>query len=1589
MRQRMLKGIVQYGLQLLLVMFLVVGWTSLVRATTYYSQGGGGDFTGTNVWDTQPDGAGSDYTAGTNEAGNSFVIQSGDVITLTADQTLDSLIIHDGGDLVDDDGSGPWTLFVIGNFTVTASGSYTATGVIDFIGSGSQQVADAAGVTFPTFRVTKSGGTLTAQSSLAVGPVSVFGGTFTMNGFDLAGSDSISVRGGTLTLSSGNHDVTGLFLLESGTCNAGSGIITFVGNFTKTGGTFNEETAELVFNSNTPTITTNTDIAIDKLTTKPPTAVGSTRVLTLAGSGGTRQFTINTQYERGERSLGTTLSSATLVYAAGATLLYTQAGAAMTVDADEWPVSSGPDIVENAGSHDLTLDAQADRSISQLIVRQTGATRNFRLNIGAANTLTIDDTLQRKTTGTAGITILSGTLAYGAGATLMYNPSSPASVTVGAEWPTSTGPANVVVNNSGNTVTGSASRTISRKLDLQQGTLSLGSNTLTVLGDVAGSEVAGSASIADATTLSMGNGAGSVNSQYFTGNITLNKLTVNKTGGANDDSNTVRVSGTLTFTASGALTVTAGTLFLDGDGKIASANQGTLTLTVSSGGRLRTGGQSLTGIGTISASSGTIVFDGSSNENMPTGITIGTLEVNNASGVTATSGTLTVGTSLVLTSGIITTTSSNRLQLSSTATVSGTPGATRMVVGPLRKAFASGDAAAFTYPIGFSTSYRPATFDYSANDVGTSVIEIQAVSGDPGGTPPSGIAAVATSHYYTILEVGTGGTFTYDLTLTYTGTGFTPDSRNKIILQNGAGPTYSFPTQGTASGGTQTVTGLTALPTNSGIAALGAGGAIKRWQGTSGNWSVAANWEDSALPLTGDEILLNNALQAGSYTVTYDASTSATSFDQITISGTTGTVTLQLDKFTTIDLTNGTTGLTLSNNANSVLVYNGTSIGMNGGAYNNARTSIGDASTVEYRTGTIYSDTYGDLTVNTTGSLSSAGDIVVNADYTKQGSGSHDVAGSHLSVTGSSDIQAGTLSTSGTGRVTLGAVTNAGTVTLNGSGISTFGSGGGAVSNTGSMTFSSTAGSVTFSGNYSGSGTLSATSATPNVTFDAQFNPGGSTTFGSQTLDINGTMNLTGGTFTPSSTTTFSGATLALTGGSFSTSAGTFTFDGASQQTVSNDASLFNLRINNTGTSDTADVRLQGVVTVNGTLTFTDGIFDTKELGGTLVLAAGSSVAGSPGASSHVNGAVRGVYSSTRTSHTFNIGSSTRYRPITLAFGSVTGNPTVTLEQFETGNQIPLTSGINSPLAGVSRVRSWTMTYNESGGSTTSPTIQLTWNNAGGAGISDGVWAITGSSTSADVVVAQQPAQTGNWSSRGQSGFTGTYATGSNSNSGTVTSTTALTLTDGQTDNVTFGALSTDVSLPVELSAFEATELRNLGHIQLNWTTESEIDNAYWLVQRKVGEGEFETITTINGQGTKTSATDYQYLDMNVQSGDTLTYRLADVSFSGAIAFHFERGIRVRLPDKYELVGNYPNPFNPTTTISYRLPKESRVHLTIYNMLGQKVRDLVPGTTQSAGIHRVVWDGLNQNGSSVSTGIYIYRLQAGDFRMTRKMTFMK
>lgn len=130
---------------------------------------------------------------------------------------------------------------------------------------------------------------------------------------------------------------------------------------------------------------------------------------------------------------------------------------------------------------------------------------------------------------------------------------------------------------------------------------------------------------------------------------------------------------------------------------------------------------------------------------------------------------------------------------------------------------------------------------------------------------------------------------------------------------------------------------------------------------------------------------------------------------------------------------------------------------------------------------------------------------------------------------------------------------------------------------------------------------------------------------------------------------------------------------------------------------------------------------------------------------------------------------------------------------------------------------------------------------------------------------------------------------------------------------------------------------------------------------------------------------------MNVKKSDgsTVSFPVSEIN---KITFDDILGIKSdRVNDilkTFTLFQNYPNPFNPSTTIKYDIPKSGRVHVTIYNVLGQEVRSLLDGR-QEAGTHTITWHGDNNTGDKVASGMYIYRVDFQGQNLVKKMLLLK
>ena len=197
------------------------------------------------------------------------------------------------------------------------------------------------------------------------------------------------------------------------------------------------------------------------------------------------------------------------------------------------------------------------------------------------------------------------------------------------------------------------------------------------------------------------------------------------------------------------------------------------------------------------------------------------------------------------------------------------------------------------------------------------------------------------------------------------------------------------------------------------------------------------------------------------------------------------------------------------------------------------------------------------------------------------------------------------------------------------------------------------------------------------------------------------------------------------------------------------------------------------------------------------------------------------------------------------------------------------------------------------------------------------------------------------------------------------------------------------IPVPVVMVSFEATAGGDF--IVIDWITASEINCQKWEIYRGDGrDGGYKKLGELPGLGSTETARSYQWVDRIVNPEIHYFYKIKQVDFDGKSWWsHAVSAIAGSpVPQGYALRQNYPNPFNAETEIPYQIPTDDHVVLVIYNTLGEEVRTLVD-MDQAANWYVVTWDGRDDLGLSVASGLYFCRLKAGDFSKTIKMIFVK
>lgn len=200
-----------------------------------------------------------------------------------------------------------------------------------------------------------------------------------------------------------------------------------------------------------------------------------------------------------------------------------------------------------------------------------------------------------------------------------------------------------------------------------------------------------------------------------------------------------------------------------------------------------------------------------------------------------------------------------------------------------------------------------------------------------------------------------------------------------------------------------------------------------------------------------------------------------------------------------------------------------------------------------------------------------------------------------------------------------------------------------------------------------------------------------------------------------------------------------------------------------------------------------------------------------------------------------------------------------------------------------------------------------------------------------------------------------------------------------------------DKDVPVELISFYSELEKNT--VTLKWITATETNNKGFFVQRKKEyEADWINLAFINGAGTSISINNYHY-NNNLSSFGKYQYRLKQIDFNGQYDYSSETEVEYTNNLDFYLSQNYPNPFNPNTKIRWQVPIGCKQTLKIYDILGKEIATLVD-EYRDAGFYEVEFNtnnsaNINAGSINLASGVYIYKLKAGEYISSRKMMILK
>ncbi len=187
--------------------------------------------------------------------------------------------------------------------------------------------------------------------------------------------------------------------------------------------------------------------------------------------------------------------------------------------------------------------------------------------------------------------------------------------------------------------------------------------------------------------------------------------------------------------------------------------------------------------------------------------------------------------------------------------------------------------------------------------------------------------------------------------------------------------------------------------------------------------------------------------------------------------------------------------------------------------------------------------------------------------------------------------------------------------------------------------------------------------------------------------------------------------------------------------------------------------------------------------------------------------------------------------------------------------------------------------------------------------------------------------------------------------------------------------------LPVELASFEALQQKN--GILVSWSTATELNNFGFEIEKSYDGVVFTTEAFVNGKGTSTDLTHYSHF-MELNKNDAVSVRLKQIDLDGSVSYSRVETVEFGLlPTTVMLFDNYPNPFNPSTTISYALPEATDITLSVYNTLGELVKVLDSGF-KPEGNHKMEFEA-----SELPSGVYLLTLNSPIGNSVKKINLLK